>query len=282
MRQRIGFVEWACIPAICLAVCTGCPLTSDGIETEEDDEGKPPQDCKYRTDASQQDFNETPIPEGFFDFDGRTCEPLGGVINYVGRPIDEFTHGSADTIVRRDGDPIIPSDLIGTDGSVGIEIAALNLRSSEPITVFCDGLPTEWNVSLNLSNAAAPKGVLTATKDHVNGGTAESTLYVYPRLTFTFADDRDTVRVFDTAAEGLLPVQLDASFPWAHTLDPNEPDAVVGFLAGVDSPPAGLEKTVPTIVDPTISQGADAICIQHQSPNDDYSLNACRMYVEDE
>ncbi len=278
MRWAIKFAVRVCVPVVCLVVGTGCPGTSvgDGDGDGDGGEEKPP-DCKYTTGESKQNFHETPIPAGVFDFDGRICEPFGGEIRYVGRPIDESEFGRADTIVNRDGDPISPSDPVGTEGTVDIEIVALSLASTEPITVFCDGAPTEWNVRLDLSEATASKGALTATKEHANGGTATSTIFVCPRLTFAYVDDANVVRVFDAVAEGLAAVQFDTTFPWAHALDPNDPDPGTDFLIGVNSPPGAQKQRIQGTTDPTTLQDVDTKCIRYVSPGGNHVHETCTV-----
>lgn len=273
MRRKVKRTVWTCIPALCLVVGTGCPPPppSDGDET------KPPPGCKYTTGESRQNFGENPIPAGFFDFDGRSCEPFGGVISYIGQGSDESKSGAADTIVKRDGNPISSSDPVGTEGMVDIVIVALAMASTEPIAVLCDGEPTEWNVSVDLSEIPPPTGTLSVTKEHANGGSAKSTLFVYPRLTFTHLEDPSIVRVFDMAAEGLEPVQFDATFPWSQALDSQDPDAGTAFLVGVDDPLGVPKQRTAGIANPTTPQGVTTRCIQHISPTGDHVYKACAM-----
>ena len=273
MRWANRLAAWVGVLGLALVIDVGCTGTqSGGGGGDDDDDDKSEAGCKYIAGESKQDLRMTPIPAGFFDFDGRTCEAFGDVISYVGKPIDASSYGLADTIVRRDGDPISPADPAGTEGTVDIEIVALSLASAEPITVLCDGAATEWDVRLDLSETVAPVGTLAATKEHANGGTAESTLFVYPRLTFTNADDPDMVRVFDAAAEGLAPVQLNATFPWVYASYPSGSESEAGFLAGVDGrSPARLAG------DPAAAD-AEATCVQYVSPEGDLVHETCLMH----
>ena len=273
MRSAVKLAPWACIPALGLLLVTGCGSTSTGGDDSGDE--KDHEGCKYTTGKSRQHFEETPIPAGFFDFDGRSCAPFTGTVSYMGQALDESAFGPADTIVDRDGDPISLSDPVGTTGTVGIEIVGLSLVSTEPITVVCDGEPTGWNVSVDLSETAAPKGTLTAVKSHANGGTATSTLFLHPRLTFTYVDDPSVVRVFDTAFEGFAPTQFDATFPWAHALDSNDPDRGTNFLPGVDSPPGAPRQRLPEVADSPTPPGAHSKCTQHVSRGGDYVHETC-------
>ena len=187
---------------------------------------------------SRQDFSSSPIPAGFFDFNGRSCEGFDGAATFGGLPVSEDTLGAADTMVNRSGDPVLPSDPVGTVGIVEVEIVALNLRSMEPITVMCDGEPTRWNVRATLSDTPAPKGTLTATKEHDNGGTAQTVLNVLMRLIFTNAADPTVEKVLDHGEEGMDPIEFDATIPWVHAIDPSDPDPGTTFVLGVVGGPA--------------------------------------------
>ena len=260
MKRTLRLAWWAGLPTVLLAVGAGCNLSQPGGArlNDGDDDEKGGDGCKYITDQSVQSFQESPIPAGFFDFDGRACDAFSGVITYTGRPIDAVLYGQADTIVSRDDDPVSPADPVGTERTVGIDLAALNLESTEPITVFCDGAPTHWDVRLGLSDTAPPPGSVTTIKEHADGGTATSVLYVYPRLTFTYANDTSVVRVLDTAADGLPPVRFDATFPWSHAPEPNDPDPSAHFRVGVDN----------------------SSCVRHQSPDGHYVHEMCAIGVD--
>jgi len=246
-----------------LTAGAGCVGTSTG------DGEKPAEGCKYRTDKGSLNFRQTPIPAGFFDFGGRRCESYAGAVRYAGRAINHSDDGWADTIVNRYGDPVAASDPVGTEGSVDIELLAMSLASTEPITVLCDGGPTRWNVGIDLSQAAASRGTLTAVKEHVHGGTAENTLVIYPRFRFVYVEDPNVVRIVDSAAEGLDPVHLQATFAWAHAFDPADPDAGSGFLGGIDGRSEAQKDG---------HAGADGSgCIQYRDRAGDHMHDACRI-----
>ena len=275
MEWASRFAGRAGIAVLLLVAGTGC--FDAGPPDDDDGDDKPPPGCKYITGHSEQDFSETPIPAGFFNFDGRICAPFGGTVSYVGLSLDQYGSGAADTIVHRDGDPIAPSAPVGTEGAVNIEIVALRLASAEPITVFCDSEPTAWNVTVDLSEVAAPKGRLTAIKTHANGGTASSTLFIHPRLTFTYVEDPSVVRVFDTALEGFAPTQFDANFPWAYADDPDDPAPETSFLAGGDRPAGTAKHDLPGGTDYPALSGADSNCTRHVTPAGDQVHETCTV-----
>ena len=166
-----------------------------------------------------------PIPADFFGpgsdaYDGLACldgEPLG--------PTPWGEYGDADTLIERSADPFdrcsLPSP---TPQTVDIEIVALSLVSTSPITVTYDGgmNPEDWDVAVDLSTVTPPAGSLTATKTHCNGGMYTSQLNVLPRFTFTKVGDPATQRVLDTGEEGLAHIVLEQSpaDPWVHDVNP--------------------------------------------------------------
>jgi len=181
-----------------------------------DDDGPETPSTKQKQDlwttnaesASVQSFASSPLPAGFFDFDGRVCDAFAGATAFVGSALSQNTTGAADTVVTRDGDPIALSDPVGASGTVAVRITSLNLHGTAPIQVLCDGQPTEWNVQAALSDTASPDGTLTASKTHDNGGTAETTLPVLFKITFTNAANPNVQRVVDFGESGLAPVEF--------------------------------------------------------------------------
>src|SRR5262249_49361917 len=130
------------------------------------------------------DFSWMPIPAGFFD---PGSEPFGGDIRLEGAPINPSSpFGPTDTIVRR----LAPVSLTGAGASatVPIELVALSLVSSQPITVnYTGGPPEQWTVRVCLSDSVPqPTGAMTITNGScVNeGGTFSAQLPVQPRLIF--------------------------------------------------------------------------------------------------
>ncbi|MCP4251510.1 MAG: hypothetical protein GY778_31115 [bacterium] len=225
--------------------------------------------------SSAQDFADDPVPAGFFDFDGRACDPFADAINFIGVALDEVESGEADTVVDRDGDPLEPDAAVGADGTVPIKIIALSMTSTEPITVNCDGEPTEWNVHVGLSESDQPEGTLTATKESENGGTADSVLPVLTRLTFTSVDDPTVERVLDAGAEGAEPIEFAATIPWAVSADPSDPDAPKGFFLGVPPTEGTAMRIAYGEYDPRRLQGAFLGCTEHFNPGGQHLHDAC-------
>ncbi len=120
-----------------------------------------------------------PIPADFF---GPGSDPFDRVIYMKGKPVDP-EKGLADTIVERTEDAV-PDP---SPATIPIEIIELNLISSEPIRVTFDGGITEsfFDVFLSPLPSSPSTGTMTITKEHANGGTFDSTLYLRPRFIFT-------------------------------------------------------------------------------------------------
>ena len=264
--------------------CDNCPDDANADQADSDDDGTgdacddggPASPAKRRdywtTEAasdSNQDFSDSPIPAGFFDFDGRQCETFDGSTGFAGIPVGENTLGSADTLVDRSSDPIAPSDPVGTEGTVDVQIVALNLETVQPITVVCDGLPTLWNIRATLSTTPSPMGTLTATKEHENGGTAQTSLPVLMRLTFANVANPTIVRVLDFGDEGLDPIIFEANMPWIHAIDPANPDPNTTFILGVTGTVAASN---------TVRRqdgGTLIVCSEHMNPGGSHLHNTC-------
>ncbi len=161
-----------------------------------------------------------PIPAGFFD---PASAPFVGSVCLEGVPLGVPGFGDADTIIERSADPFDRCEMPSpTPSMVSIEIVALSLESVSPITVMIGGMPTLWDVAVDLSSVASPAGTLTAMKTHCNGGSYTSSLPVQPRFTFTRVGMPTEERVLDTGIEGIPAVTLVQStpFPWTSDLDP--------------------------------------------------------------
>ncbi|MHC5112816.1 MAG: hypothetical protein ACYTGP_00135 [Planctomycetota bacterium] len=166
------------------------------------------------------------IPPGFFapgseEFIGNICL-VGVALGPI--DIDEFQDvdfGASDTLVRRSADPFDVCDPVSDEEQVvSIQIEALKLRNTAPITIIVDGAEESWNVDVDLSTIPAPPGQLTARKTHCNGGTYTSVLHVQARFTFWKVGAPGIVRVLDTGLSGHPPVTLDAQQEqaWLHEL----------------------------------------------------------------
>lgn len=165
-----------------------------------------------------------PIPADFF---APGSDPFTGSICLRGVPLGITGAGDADTHILRSDDPFdkctLPS---ATESTVDIEIVALSLESTDPITVTFNGgqNPESWDVTVDLSpSGSVPQSTLTATKTHCNGGTYTSELYVQPRFTFTKISDPNQQRVLDTGLEGINPILLNQNVnaPWIAEIDPD-------------------------------------------------------------
>ncbi len=103
--------------------------------------------------ATRQVFTPaSPIPAGLFDacgIAGRTSDPLAPTIVYAGLPLTTSPAGilgATDSIVRRNAAANIPSP--GGSATIPIELVALSLVSTNPITVTWNGgtHPELWDV----------------------------------------------------------------------------------------------------------------------------------------
>ena len=194
--------------------CTGTPVSCASIQPTID---------LFTTPAgagTHADFSQVPIPADFFD---PGSDPFLGDIRLQGAPINSSGPlGPTDTIVRRTA----PASLVGAGATatVPIEIVALSLVSSQPITVtYAGGAPEQWSVHACLSGSVAqPAGTMAITNGAcVNeGGTFTSRLPVQPRFIFRRLGD-GAERVLDTGTLGLPPdlfTTLDGH--WVSTADP--------------------------------------------------------------
>lgn len=122
------------------------------------------------------------------DFFGPGSQPFTGTICWQGAPLGSG-FGQADTVVRRTlglnfDCPCGPS----CDGSVPIEIVALRLVSIDPIVVNFGGGSSLYTVMATLSEVQPQvPGLLSATRDCIEGGMFTSNLPVIARLTFVKA-----------------------------------------------------------------------------------------------
>lgn len=163
-------------------------------------------------------FAPTPIPAGFF---GAGSNAFGGTVGFIGQTIPTAPVNAlnpADTLVARLDALSFPA--LGVRNT-RIQIKALSLRSSAPITVtYGGGAVEQWNVVLTLSAVVGqPIGNMAVTLACVNGGgTFASALPVVPRFIFTNVLTGLTL-VLDcgTAGNGVCgPVTINANSCWSR------------------------------------------------------------------
>lgn len=165
-------------------------------------------------------FGANPIPAGFF---GAGSNPFAGTVGFVGNPpiptAPGGALGTADTLVSRlDNLSFLALGSLTTR----IQIRALKLRSTAPITVtYGGGFTEQWNVQLTLSTVVMPQpiGNMVITLNCVNGGgTFTSNLPVVPRFIFTNVMTGIVV-VLDcgTPGNGVCgPVTINANSCWSR------------------------------------------------------------------
>ena len=174
-----------------------------------------------------QDFGPTPIPPGFF---GPDCDGFDGIIQLMGVPLPslgltdtiverlddavlmgvrgKLSLGSTDTIVERLDDAVLPG--VGSSAQIDIQLVALSLQSLHPITVMCGGgetpVKTFWVADFQVNgDNPQQKGTMEIRKEHNNGGTFDSTLFVSPIITFFKAPDFQEFRRLGGFETGPLP-----------------------------------------------------------------------------
>ncbi len=160
---------------------------------------------------SSLSFAATPIPAGFFD---PGSELFGGVVPLCGDPQSPSDLGSTDTTLRRLNALNFGEENTGT---VPIELVQLNLVSCEPITVVINSQPTEWNVQISLSDTPAPRGSMSVTKTHANGGVFTSEFSVMPKFTFTQVGGTEVgggePLIFDSGRTGTIGGPVEGGSP---------------------------------------------------------------------
>ncbi|HYV20572.1 MAG TPA: protease pro-enzyme activation domain-containing protein [Verrucomicrobiae bacterium] len=209
--------------------CSGTPTVCASIQPTIDLFTTPP------GTGTHLDFATTPIPADFF---GPGSQPFSGNVALQGVPINPLGPlGPTDTIVRRTA----PASLVGpgATASVPIEMVALSLVSSQPITVnYGPNPPEQWTVRACLSSSTPqPQGTMAITNGACvdEGGTFQSHLPVQPRLIFRRLLD-GAERVLDTGLLGQSPdlyTTLDGH--WVSTADPGLQLTMVGAGLTVDA-----------------------------------------------
>ena len=170
--------------------------------------------------VTTQDFSDTPIQAGFFDFDSRQSDAYGGTIRFKGTPLKTSPArklGNTDTVVERMEDAVFSG---AQPVTIPIIIRALSLKSTTPITVTYDSGQSseEWEVTAGLSSVPQTEGTMTIVPETDTGGTFSSALLVQPKMRFTLKSDPSVFKDLDFGVEGLEPIEFAATdAPWAYS-----------------------------------------------------------------
>lgn len=181
----------------------------------------------FQTDptTSYLDFGVQSLPPNFFDPGSDTFSEMvhflgNPLLNHPACPGDDLSE--VDTIIKRLDEATLPNDLASVD-VIPIEIVALSLRSTEPITVTYNGglNPELWDLEVKLSDTLPqPQGTMTIRHTHPLGGAFDSSLPVLPRITFTRQSD-NAIRELDFGGLGMAPVDFETlNAPWQHVVPP--------------------------------------------------------------
>jgi hypothetical protein len=156
----------------------------------------------YITSASDTefDFSTQPLPADFF---GPGSDPFDGGVPASTFPLPDNPYwplpptlcpsddlSNIDTIVERIDPASLPG--VGSSDVIDIEIVALSLRSTDPITVTYNGglNPELWDMYVCLSTSQPQiTGNMLVRKTHSNGGTFDSDLPVIPKFVFVRQSD---------------------------------------------------------------------------------------------
>jgi hypothetical protein len=187
----------------------------------------------YQTEAGLANFSSMPIPADFF---APGSDPFTGIVILGGNAVGP---GTTDTIVRRHGG-LGPLEFPGGEGTIPIEIVALNLVSIQPIQVTYSSMPSMpsqfFDVFIELFPPAAgnPNGTMPVRQQDANGGTFNmESLDVNVR--FTFREHGNPTNEADGGPLDLSDVLnvLDAfSGTWSHDPPPNDAHDMMMFPAG--------------------------------------------------
>ena len=138
------------------------------------------------------------IPADFF---GPGSDPFDGLIYFQGQPLPTIPPdvlGSTDTIIERLVEAELPQ--CGASDTIDIKIVALNLVSTEPITVtYFGGMTQElWDVQMCLSSSALQQtGFMAVNQECESGGTFTAELPVIPKFIFSKVDPPHSQMIWD-------------------------------------------------------------------------------------
>lgn len=182
------------------------------------------------------------IPADFFDKGSR---PFAGTISFKGEPLGSYRDkklGRADTIVERQKSADFSSEY--GPAEIPIEVTALSLVSTRPISVQVGKGWQRWDVKLGLSPSRKSEGTMKLVRRGKRGGTFDSQFIVYPALTFTRVSDGGQ-KMLDVGAmqwdeKSLATITLSVrGAPWSERVDAKGTRA---FSAGVNT--AGARITI--------------------------------------
>ena len=225
------------------------PAVADDILAGIDLLTTPPGDSY--TDAFNTDVGGIAIPAGFF---GLGSDPWSGRIDLEGKPFTFKPEGpcleDADTIVRRLEDATFLGCGPGFPVEIDIEIVALNLVASQPITVTFNGGQDsqQWDVRLCVDPTLQTPGTMTLRHDcaPLPGGTFDSVLPVKATVIFTHAEQQVTL------APNIEDIFTVLSGFWVHQSGISDvtevgPGAIVNSKCGVFTLTEGTTNFVPGI-----------------------------------
>lgn len=199
----------------------------------------------FETDSSET-WQDLSLPADFF---GPGCAPFSGRVFFQGQPLPSFAGNPdlspTDTVVRRleNAGPFYPD-------TIPIEIVALSLVSTAPITVICTDGDQTWSVQAAIpeGDTQQSQGTMTVRHEYLNGGTFDSVLPVRPLITFTRLDAPGTIGPFYYPSPPDPPILVFSSnnVPWCvagNPLDVPAGDVVIdvkglttNFFPGVICP----------------------------------------------
>lgn len=198
----------------------------------------------WTTPAGGASTVEVALPPGFFD---SGSDPFAGTLSLAGSPLPGLGGPSlfpADTVIARAALAALPA--CGTSATIPIEIVALSLVSTAPITVtYGSGPPELWDVRICLSDGPQIAGTMTIRHDCVDGGSFNASLPVRPKLVFTRQSDSQ-MRTVDTGTEDLFMTLPEGH--WVHMADPS--------LFVISVPPGAVtDGNCDALPDPPITLG---------------------------
>ena len=162
----------------------------------------------YQTRDASLDSSATQIPADFFD---PGSDPFPDTIPLQGSPLGPGA--TTDTVIQR----LSSAKFHGPppkSATVPIEIVALSLTSSSPITVTYSGgqNPESWDVQVGLSPSPQPLGSMTLIQNTKDTGAFDLSVSVLLRLTFSRVSD-GAIRVLDLPSLDLRATVV----PWTRT-----------------------------------------------------------------